>query len=171
MAPLNSKKNLISAGILMYREKKDKNNNTKYKYLIGHPGGPFFSKKDEGYWSILKGMTEKNEDIVNTAIREFKEETGISFNIKKSDLISLGSVSLKTGKIIYIWAWKDPYPENNYEFGSNKLIIRYPPNSDNYLTIPEIDKHQFFGKNKVLKKLNASQTIFIERFEDLMKKK
>ena len=56
MAPQTSKRRLVSAGILMYREKKDKNGNIKYKYLIGHPGGPFFSKKDEGYWSILKGL-------------------------------------------------------------------------------------------------------------------
>lgn len=170
MTKLTSKKVLVSAGILMYREKKDKNGNIKYKYLIGHPGGPFFSKKDEGYWSILKGIVEKNEKEVDCAIREFKEETGYLFNIHKSDLIDLDTIKLKSGKIIHIWAWKDPNPEKDYKFESNKLIIKYPYNSDNFLTIPEIDKHQFFGKKKTMTKLNESQRTFIERFEEKMKK-
>ena len=169
MAPQTRKKNLVSAGILMYREKKDKNGNIKYKYLIGHPGGPFFSKKDDGYWSILKGLVEKNEDELNGAIREFKEESGIDFKIKKSELIDLDSVKLKTGKTIHIWAWKDPSPEKEYQYESNKLELRYPYNSDNFITIPEIDKYQFVGKKKAMKKLNATQTIFIERFEEKMK--
>ena len=170
---MSSRKNnqkLISAGILMYREKIDKNNNIKFKYLIGHPGGPYFSKRDNGYWSILKGMINHNEKEVDCAIREFKEETGYSFNIQKSDLIDLDTVRLKNGKIIHIWAWKDTNHEKDYKFESNKLIIRYPSNTNNYLTIPEIDKHQFFGRKKTIEKLNEAQRIFIERFEEKMKK-
>ena len=171
MTQQTSKKKLVSAGILMYREKVDKNNNIKYKYLIGHPGGPYFSKRDNGYWSILKGLVEKNEEELNGAIREFKEESGIDFKVKKNDLIDLDSVKLKTGKTIHIWAWKDPNPDEDYKFESNYLEIKYPYNSENIITIPEIDKHQFFGKTKTMKKLNAAQTIFIERFEEKMKNK
>ena len=67
----SSQPHATSAGILMFREKTD----NKYKYLIGHPGGPFFAKKDDGWWTIPKGLVENNEQIIGAAIREFKEET------------------------------------------------------------------------------------------------
>ena len=62
MTQQTSKKKLVSAGILMYREKVDKNNNIKYKYLIGHPGGPYFSKRDNGEPS-LRMTTEKSSGL------------------------------------------------------------------------------------------------------------
>ena len=64
---------LISAGLMMFTF-KDK----VLKIFLVHPGGPFFVKKDEGYWGIPKGLTENNEDLFEAAKREFKEETGIS---------------------------------------------------------------------------------------------
>ena len=165
------RKNVCSAGILLFREKKDRNGRIKYKYLIGHPGGPFFTKKDNNYWSILKGIVEPGEDNITGAIREFKEESGINFSIKKSELIDLDIVKLRNGKTIHIFAWKDPNPEKDYKFSSNIIRIKYPTTSDKYISIPEIDEHKFYGKNNALKKLNSAQSTFIERFEEIMRKK
>ncbi|MCK7516739.1 MAG: NUDIX domain-containing protein [Ignavibacteriales bacterium] len=63
--------NAISAGLLMYKFDKE-----ELKVFLVHPGGPYFKNKDDGYWSIPKGLVEKEEELLNTAIREFKEETG-----------------------------------------------------------------------------------------------
>ena len=68
--------NAISAGLLMYKFDKE-----ELKVFLVHPGGPFFKNKDDGYWSIPKGLVEKEEELLNTAIREFKEETGIDIKI------------------------------------------------------------------------------------------
>ena len=63
----------ISAGLLMYRFREG-----KLQVLLAHPGGPLFKKKDEGDWTIPKGEVEAGEDLLETAKREFKEETGVT---------------------------------------------------------------------------------------------
>jgi predicted NUDIX family NTP pyrophosphohydrolase len=42
--------------------------------LLAHPGGPYFKNKDEGAWSIPKGEVEPDEDLLDTAKREFPPE-------------------------------------------------------------------------------------------------
>jgi predicted NUDIX family NTP pyrophosphohydrolase len=56
-----------SAGILLFRFKRK-----KLEILLAHPGGPFFDNKDEGVWSIPKGLCEDNESLLETARREFE---------------------------------------------------------------------------------------------------
>jgi predicted NUDIX family NTP pyrophosphohydrolase len=74
----------LSAGLLMFAR-----NNGELKLFLVHPGGPFFTKKDEGYWSIPKGLPEEDEnDLLETAKREFEEETGI---IPSGEFIPLGT--------------------------------------------------------------------------------
>ena len=62
-----------SAGILLYRI-KDK----KLEVFLIHMGGPFWAKKDEGAWSIPKGEFGDEEEPLEAAKREFKEETGFT---------------------------------------------------------------------------------------------
>ncbi|HEX2422699.1 MAG TPA: NUDIX domain-containing protein, partial [Actinomycetota bacterium] len=61
----------LSAGILLFREREG-----RLEVLLGHPGGPFFAKKDEGFWTVLKGEADLGEDLQAVARREFAEETG-----------------------------------------------------------------------------------------------
>ena len=46
--------------------------------FLVHPGGPFWAKKDEGAWSIPKGLADAGEDLLAAARREFHEETGFT---------------------------------------------------------------------------------------------
>jgi predicted NUDIX family NTP pyrophosphohydrolase len=62
----------ISAGILAFRREKE------LEVLLAHPGGPFWSKKDAGAWTIPKGLVEAADDIAAAARREFTEETSLS---------------------------------------------------------------------------------------------
>src|ERR1700712_4702287 len=85
-----------SAGILLYRIIKK-----KPEVLLVHPGGPFWKNKDEGAWSIPKGEFTDDEEALDAAKREFKEETGFHCS---GDFKALSPVKLKSGKMVYAWA-------------------------------------------------------------------
>lgn len=143
----------ISAGILIYRFKPD------LQVFLGHPGGPFFKNKDNGAWSIPKGHVEDNEDIVEAAIREFKEETGIP--VEGKNVIYLDNV--KAGhKRIYIWAFEKDY---DGKIKSNMV------NDSKFGTFPELDKAQYFDIEIAKKKINSKQLPFLERLENKLNAK
>jgi predicted NUDIX family NTP pyrophosphohydrolase len=79
-----------SGGLVLY----DITNINEPKFLIAHPGGPFFTNRDNGWWSIPKGEPEENEDIFDAALREFEEETGM---IPHGPYIDLGNIIQKNG--------------------------------------------------------------------------
>ncbi len=87
-----------SAGLLMYH-KSEKG----LKIFLVHPGGPYFSRKDEGYWGIPKGLVEENEELLQAATREFEEETGIK---SKGEYIPLGTTLQRNNKIVHAWAFE-----------------------------------------------------------------
>ena len=49
----------ISAGILAFRRKPT------LEVLLAHPGGPFWAKKDDGVWTIPKGLIAPGEDLAD----------------------------------------------------------------------------------------------------------
>src|SRR5258706_13451832 len=107
----------ISAGLLMYRIK-----NKKPEVFLAHPGGPFFKNKDEGHWTIPKGEVEEGEDLLQTAVREFKEETGIT---PEGDFIPLGTITQKGGKIVHAWAFEGDQ-DSQQPHSSNFLEVDGP---------------------------------------------
>jgi predicted NUDIX family NTP pyrophosphohydrolase len=147
---------LISAGLMMYTY-KDK----KLKIFLVHPGGPFFIKKDNGYWGIPKGLVEKNEDLFETAKREFEEETGI---IPNGKFIPLGFVIQKNGKKVYGWAY-ETNDDSLTEITCNTFEMEWPPHSGKKQNFPEVDKGEFFNIEDAIKKINSSQVQFINRLE------
>ena len=70
--------------------------------LIGHPGGPFWAKKDDGAWSIPKGEYTDGEDPWAAARREFEEELGKS--PPDGPRIDLPPLKQPSGKIITAFA-------------------------------------------------------------------
>ena len=91
----------VSAGLLMYRFRDG-----KLQVLLAHPGGPYFKNKDEGAWSIPKGEVEPDEDLLETAKREFAEETGVS---PIGPFTALTPITQKGGKIVHAWATCSAY--------------------------------------------------------------
>src|SRR5262249_6731407 len=87
---------LVSAGLLLFRRTAG-----RLEVFLAHPGGPFWAKRDDGVWSIPKGLLEKGEDPLAAACREFVEETSIR---PRGPFRSLGSVAQKSGKIVHAWA-------------------------------------------------------------------
>jgi predicted NUDIX family NTP pyrophosphohydrolase len=155
---IKSKKNKISAGILMYSRQ-----NEILKFLIVHPGGPFWVNKNQGAWTIPKGEVEENNDIVETAKRELFEETGI---ISSDSLIELGYIKQKGGKTVYAWAFEG---ELKGEITCTSYCdIEYPIKSGKFLKIPEVDKGGMFTKEETRMLINPAQFEFIEKLEKII---
>jgi predicted NUDIX family NTP pyrophosphohydrolase len=129
--------------------------------FLVHPGGPFFSKKDDGYWGIPKGLHEVNEALLDAAIREFREETGIN---PSGDFLYLGSVKQKSGKIVHAWAFR---VEDNkpVKIQSNTFEIEWPPKSGIKQNFPEVDKGEFFPVDIARTKIVEAQKEFIYELE------
>jgi len=149
-----------SAGLLMYRL-----NNGELEIFLAHPGGPYFLNKDQGYWGIPKGEVEDHEELLETAKREFWEETGIE---PCGTLLPLGSVMLTSGKIVHAWAFetgqeKPALPE------SNLFLLEWPPHSGKQEWFPEIDQVDFFQVGVARQKINSAQAEFIIRLENYLR--
>lgn len=149
-----------SAGLLMYSI-----NNDKVKFFLVHPGGPFFKNKDDGYWGIPKGLLEENEKPLETAKREFKEETGLE---PEGDFISLGTVKQKNNKTVHAWAFRADL-ENPVNISCNTCEVEWPPKSGRLITIPEVDKGSFFSEDEARIKINKAQIKFIIRLLEVLK--
>jgi predicted NUDIX family NTP pyrophosphohydrolase len=134
----------ISAGLLMYRI-KDGNP----ELLLVHPGGPFYAHKDNGTWSMPKGTVENDEDLLETAKREFTEETGFAVpsNVKFIPLPELK----RSDKIVHVWAFLGDCDPNKVV--SNTCMVEWPPKSGKQIEIPEIDRAGFFGIEEAKVKL------------------
>ena len=124
----------ISAGILVFRRKP------ALEVLLAHPGGPFWAKKDDGVWTIPKGLVEPGEDLVAAARREFNEETNLT---AEGELLALTAVNQKSGKLVHAFA-----VEADFELGafsSNAFEIEWPPKSGKRQNFPEIDRIAYFA--------------------------
>ena len=150
-----SKKPLVSAGLLLFRRSAG-----PLEVFLAHPGGPFWKYKDEGAWTIPKGLIDPGEDPLSAACREFFEETGIE---PKAPYLPLGSIRLKSGKTIHAWAFEGDANPNAIR--SNTMRIEFPPKSGQWITIPEVDRCGWFDLQAAGVKLNAAQAEFLSRLE------
>jgi predicted NUDIX family NTP pyrophosphohydrolase len=146
----------VSAGIMLYRKK-----NNKLEIFLVHPGGPIFANKDDGWWSIPKGLVNKNEELLDTALRELYEETYTKLS-RNDQLIELGSVKQKSGKIVYAWAKE--YNENvKINTDTNVIRFEWPYKSSKFITIPENDRGEWFEVETAKQKINQAQAEFINK--------
>src|ERR1700710_845960 len=118
-----------SAGILLYRRTPDGG----CEVLVGHMGGPFWSKKDAGAWSIPKGEYLEDDDALEAARREFREETGF---VADGDFLDLGVVKQTGGKAVTAWAFEGDCDPRNLV--SNTCEIEWPPRSGRTIEFPEV---------------------------------
>jgi len=141
-----------SAGLLMYRIQAK-----QLQVLLAHPGGPFFQKKDAGAWSIPKGEIEADEDHLQAAQREFREETGIT---PCGPFLKLTPIQQKGGKVVHAWAFEgdcDPAA-----IVSNTFPMEWPPKSGRQVDFPEIDRAEFFAVEEAKRKINPAQVALID---------
>jgi predicted NUDIX family NTP pyrophosphohydrolase len=146
-----------SAGILLFRR-----TDSSAEVLLGHPGGPFWKKKDKGAWSVPKGEYEAEEDPLAAACREFQEETGQA--VPDGERLDLGEMKRKDGKVIHVWAIEGQIDERHIM--SNTFEIEWPPKTGQLQSFPEIDRAAWFLLSEAPIKMHQGQHIFIERLAE-----
>jgi len=144
----------LSAGLLVYRVKEK-----AVEVFLVHPGGPFWAKKDEGAWSIPKGEYSAQEDPLEAAKREFKEETG--FDPPAGKMMELKPIKQPSGKIVSVWAVEGDF--DAAKINSNMFSMVWPPKSGRQQEFPEVDRAGWFSFEEAKVKILKGQAGFIEQ--------
>jgi predicted NUDIX family NTP pyrophosphohydrolase len=144
----------VTAGLLMCRKEQQ-----ELQFFLVHPGGPFYVKKNDGVWSIPKGLPENDEELLQTAQREFFEETGIQ---PHPPFHPLGTAKLKSGKVIHAWCFEGEW-DPGQGIVSNVFKIEWPPASRKLMEIPEVDRAEWMPYDKAVKMIHPAQTPFLEK--------
>jgi len=141
-----------SAGLLPYRWRE-----AVPEFLLVHPGGPFWAKRDQGAWSIPKGLYADDEAPLDAAKREFAEETGFSV---AGEFIALGEFRQPSGKSITAWAVESDCDPDAAK--SNTFTIEWPPKSGRMAEFPEVDRAAWFASSEAFHKILRGQKPIIE---------
>ncbi|PDT27891.1 NUDIX hydrolase [Rhizobium sp. L9] len=126
-----------SAGLLIYRLWE-----TRPEVLLVHPGGPFWATKDDGAWSIPKGLIEAGEDELSAAIREAQEELGVEI---KGSFVPLGEYRQPGGKVVVVWSVEADVTLDVEKVRSSEFQIEWPPRSGRIQSFPEVDRAGWFA--------------------------
>jgi predicted NUDIX family NTP pyrophosphohydrolase len=146
-----------SSGILLYR-----NRDGSTEFLLVHPGGPYWTKRDEGAWSIPKGGIEEDEDSRAAALRELDEELGSGRpELDAETLIDLGSIRQRAGKVVDAWAAEGDFDPDSLD--SNTFEMEWPPRSGREVEFPEVDRADWFDLDEARRKLLPAQGEFLDR--------
>ena len=143
----------VSAGILLYRFVDD-----DLEVFLGHPGGPYFTHKEDGVWCIPKGEVNDGEDIEAAARREFLEETGKFLGAVKCSYLGLFSQS--RAKNIHVFVAE---MDTDIDVESNMFEMEYPKGSGIVQMYPELDKADWFKVNEAKKKILKGQGQVIDK--------
>lgn len=150
--------NKRSAGLLMYHWGEG-----GLEVLLVHPGGPYWSNKDKGAWSIPKGEFSPDEDSLEVAKREFTEETAFPVS---GEFKELTHVKQKSGKVVYAWAIEGYIDAS--KIVSNTFTIEWPPISGQQQTFPEVDKAQWFSLEHAKEKINGGQIALLDELKSIL---
>ena len=144
----------VSAGLLAFRRVSG------LEVLLAHPGGPFWAKTDDGAWTIPKGLAEPGADLLDTARREFAEETNLT---ALGGFIALTPVKQRSGKVVHVWAFEADLDLT--WFSSNTFEIEWPPRSGRRQRFPETDRIAYFTLPVALTKILAYQRPLLRELE------
>jgi predicted NUDIX family NTP pyrophosphohydrolase len=150
-----------SAGILLFRVAGE-----ALQVLLVHPGGPFWTRKDLGAWSVPKGEYEETEEARACALRELEEELGSPPPISAQALIDLGEVRQKGGKQVHVWAAEGDFDPTTLR--SNTFTMEWPPRSGSQREFPEVDRAEWFSLEEAKEKLIPAQAAFLDRLLERM---
>jgi len=154
-----SRRSQISAGLLAFRR------NDGFEVLLAHPGGPFWTKRDDGAWTIPKGVADADADALSAARREFTEETGFT---AAGEMLPLKAVRQRSGKTVIAWAFEGDF--DLAEFSSNEFEMEWPPRSGRRKSFSEIDRLGWFDYDIALKKIIAYQRPFLVELRSTIEK-
>jgi predicted NUDIX family NTP pyrophosphohydrolase len=146
-----------SAGILVYRK------SPRTEVLLVHPGGPYWTKKDAGAWTIPKGEIDENEDPLAAAKRELREETGVDAT---GQVLPLTPIRQKSGKWVHAWAVEGEC--DAAAITSNTFMMEWPPRSGKQQEFPEVDRAAWFSFDEARAKIIPAQVPLLDELERLL---
>jgi predicted NUDIX family NTP pyrophosphohydrolase len=133
------------------------------EFLLVHPGGPFWAKKDDGAWSVPKGEYGEGEDALDAACREFEEEVGMR---PVGDFIALAPVRQRSGKTVIAWGVEGDVDPR--QLSSNTFTMEWPPRSGRMREFPEVDRAAWFTLDDAGRRINPAQLpLLVELVEKL----
>lgn len=144
----------LSAGLLLYRHSPE-----GIEVLVAHPGGPVWARRDAGSWSLPKGAQADGEELLETARREFEEETGHA--APDRDALDLGEVRMRSGKVVHGFAVEGDLDPGRIR--SMRVDIEWPPRSGRLISVPEIDRVLWAAPAEARRRLNPAQSAFVDR--------
>lgn len=147
-----------SAGIVLYRRRAG-----TLEFLLVHPGGPFWAKKEEGAWSVPKGELSEGEDGLATACREFEEELGVR---PDGEFVPLTPVRQRGGKAVIAWGLQGDLDPDTIR--SNTFTLEWPPRSGRIRDFPEVDRAGWFTLDEARAYLNPAQVPLLEELTALV---
>ncbi len=142
-----------SAGVLLFRKSA-----SGVEVLLGHPGGPFGAKRDDGAWSIPKGEFEEGEAPLDAAKREFEEEMG---SAAAGVFIPLEPIRQSSGKTVYAWALEGDFDVAQHK--SNTFQMEWPPRSGHQRDFPEVDRAAWFDIETARRKILGGQAGLLDQ--------
>jgi predicted NUDIX family NTP pyrophosphohydrolase len=147
-----------TAGLLPWRRRKG-----RIEALLVHPGGPYFAHRDWGVWSIAKGEIEPGEDALAAAIREFREETGLT---PHGPWLDLGAVKQANGKIVRAFACPGDFDPTQLK--SNSFELEWPPRSGRIARFPEVDRAAWFDLKEARRRIVVGQIPLLDALARLL---
>jgi predicted NUDIX family NTP pyrophosphohydrolase len=149
-----------SAGILLHRRREG-----GAEVLLVHPGGPLWSKKDEGAWSVPKGEFEPGESAEAVAVRELREETGCEV---AGELVALAPCRQRGGKVVLAFAVAGDCDAERLK--SNLFSMEWPPRSGRMQEFPEVDRGGWFSLDEARRKIMPGQAPLLDELARLLEK-
>ena len=147
-----------SAGVLLHRWTAA----GELEVLIGHMGGPFWSRKENHAWSIPKGEHGADEDPLAAARREFEEEIGSP--VPAAELVPLGELRVSGGKVLSVWTAEGDLDATTAR--SNTFTMEWPPRSGRMQEFPELDRAAWATVEDARRMLVKGQLPFLDRLRD-----
>ncbi|MFJ8082580.1 NUDIX domain-containing protein [Streptomyces sp. NPDC096205] len=146
-----------SAGLLLFRHTDD-----GLEVLLGHMGGPFFTKKEAGAWTVPKGEYEPDEPAWEAARREFREELGVE--PPDGEAVPLGEVRQTGGKVVTVWAVEADLDPAGIDPGT--FTMEWPPRSGRLQEFPELDRVVWHGLDRARELIVKAQATFLDRLAE-----
>ena len=147
-----------SAGLLLFRRP-----GPDVEVLLVHPGGPLWARKDDGAWSIPKGLADDGEEPLAAAVRECREELGVTV---AGDFIPLGALKQSGGKTVLAWAVEADFDPGTLK--SNTFTMEWPPRSGKRQQFPEVDQAAWYTPGLAKQKILKGQAPFIDELITLL---